>query len=683
SAATLILSNYYWTRPADGHPRNIYHRKKHTSFADADDVVYEEDEQDEAEEGEEGEVEKFVGELNNNVNGIINESPGEIEHDNNDRGRFSRSNSILSDTSMSTSFTTPSISRRSFTIGEEEEGENFIGSSNGSSRRDSSSCYADNPDAGTNYEVITEEDWAADTEIIQQAKDFDEQILSKLSNEEEMLMLLRRTRAVNALAHTLTLAKDERDCYEQVSRLLVPLFRIDGCGFALRKDSDNVIFKHVTVNKREYVTKLGLQGGPDGLVKPLNETAAAFVAKTLKQYYCPKTMESPFEAQRWMAKDVGINTILVTPIIVNGDKFAGCILACLAREDGFGETDRMLIDNAATMLGAAIYSKRLRIASERSNRISREMLHSMIPPKVIEKIECFWDESTVEYQSRRNSSFVDSIGSSLEESDGMSIGENINEMEDERMNSMNNSVQRRKKERKAEHRQSMHAKVNLLHEMNKSGIELDNVGMVIDTSAMELNSTPRALYAETVSNACIIFTDIVKFSEISLTMKPIKVMDMLQDLFSRFDALCDRFGVQKLETIGDAYICTTGLFDSEDATDKINNPAAALGMAKEMIRESRRVFIPKKNHIHTLEIRVGIHIGEITCGVLGERLPKFTVFGNAVNLAARMEQTCLPSRIRVTKDFFDLLPESEEWEQKETIAVKNMGEVETYLLNPL
>ena len=92
---------------------------------------------------------------------------------------------------------------------------------------------------------------------------------------------------------------------------------------------------------------------------------------------------------------------------------------------------------------------------------------------------------------------------------------------------------------------------------------------------------------------------------------------------------------------------------------------------------------PKKNHIHTLEIRVGIHIGEITCGVLGERLPKFTVFGNAVNLAARMEQTCLPSRIRVTKEFFDRLSKPENVQEKEVISVKNMGEVETYLINPL
>jgi class 3 adenylate cyclase len=239
-------------------------------------------------------------------------------------------------------------------------------------------------------------------------------------------------------------------------------------------------------------------------------------------------------------------------------------------------------------------------------------------------------------------------------------------------------------ERSQNRRQNIRNKINLLNEMNRDGPS-EHVGVVIDTSAMELSSTHRALYADTVSNVCIIFTDIVNFSQISLDMKPIKVMDMLQDLFSRFDVLCDRFGIEKLETIGDAYICTTSMFDEDDKND-INAASNALSMAKEMVKEARRVLIPKKNNsMQTLEIRVGIHIGDLTCGVLGERLPKFTVFGSSVNMAARMEQTCLPSRIRVTKDFFDLLPdtESETVEAKEVISAKNMGDVETYLLNPL
>ncbi|KAL7550307.1 hypothetical protein ACHAWF_013547 [Thalassiosira exigua] len=612
------------------------------------------------------------------------------------------------------SSTSSNRSQTSFTIGGDKNNNNDDSSShrslgsNGSrgynpKRRQLS--YTDDPQPGTNVTVITEEEWDADDEIITEAKDFDENVLSKLESKDEMTLLLRRTRAVNALAHRLTVAKDEKSCFEEVSRLIVPLFRIDGCGFALMKDSENIIFKHITVNKLEYAQKLGLEGGPDGLVKPLNETAAAMCAKTLKQDYCPRTKDSPFPAQRNIVHKIGLNTILVTPILIDGDTFAGCILTCMRKEDGFREYDRVLMNNVATMLGSSIYAKRMKIASETSNKISREMLHSMIPPKVIERIECYWDERTVEYQSRRGSSFIDSsIGSSLDESDRMFAGDDdfstdnldlIDEVGHPAPNaktSINPMRRLSKRERGQQHRQSISAKINLLNEMNKPAPEqLGNAGMVIDTSAMELTSTHRALYAETLSNVCIIFTDIVGFSHLSLHMKPIKVMDMLQDLFSRFDSLCDRYGIQKLETIGDAYICTTGMFDEDTTTAAENSKnlatsaAKTLEMAKEMVKEAEHVIVPMKNQIRTLEIRVGIHVGEITCGVLGERLPKFTVFGNAVNMAARMEQTSLPSRIRVTKDFYDLLPEPEieEWQGKEVISVKNMGEVETYLLDPL
>ena len=288
--------------------------------------------------------------------------------------------------------------------------------------------------------------------------------------------------------------------------------------------------------------------------------------------------------------------------------------------------------------------------------------------QVIEKIECYWDERAPEYHSRRNSSFSLSQTSSLDGSDRDNL------FDDEVDKSVHATPQIP---------QNIKDKVNLLNDMNRD-VPSDHFGVMIDTSTMELTSTHRALYAETVPDVCIIFADIVNFSKISLDMKPIQVMDMLQDIFSRFDALCDHHGIQKLETIGDAYICTTSMFDEAAGRKSPNAAANALHMAKDMVKEARKV-IARTKPIQTLEIRVGIHCGDLTYGVLGERLPKFTVFGSSVNLAARMEQTCVPNRIRVTKDFFDLLPESETLrvDAKEVISVKNMGEVETYLLDPL
>ena len=95
--------------------------------------------------------------------------------------------------------------------------------------------YAENPESGTNCQVISPSDWEKDEGVIRQAKNFEEQILSKLKSQGEMEMVLRRTRAVNALASQLTLAQDEKACFEVVSNLLVPLFRIDASAFLMTK----------------------------------------------------------------------------------------------------------------------------------------------------------------------------------------------------------------------------------------------------------------------------------------------------------------------------------------------------------------------------------------------------------------------------------------------------------------
>lgn len=519
--------------------------------------------------------------------------------------------------------------------------------------------YDKNP-GGTKLEVVPEEKWFADDEAVMQAREFDERVLSKITTLDESRLLLRRTRTVAALASRLMAAPDETSCYEAVSRLLVPLFKVDRCSYVLLKDADHVIIKQVAVNKREFAATMAAEGRVDGVVKPLKDTACGECAKTLKQHYTPRTLDSKFPAHRQIAT-IGINTVLVTPIVVNGCQFVGAIVICMQEEDAFKEHDKILVNDVANMLGANLYAKRLRQAAETSNAISREMLHSMIPEKVISKIECFWDERTVEYHKRKSS---------------VSRRDSPYSCEDLSCHDLDHF----------DRRDDVNGKIKLLSAMNKMESDLENVGGIVDMSEMELGGTTiTALYAEEVDNVCIVFTDIVGFSRIALELTPLQVMDMLQNLFNRFDALCDEHNVQKLETVGDAYICLTGLYDEEtNEQDTVKaDVLRALAMAKDMVRESRNVAIPTKGSPESLEIRVGVHIGPVTCGVLGTRLPKFTVFGSSVNLAARMEQTCIPSMVRVTDDVHDLVGDAEtDWLEHSTISVKNMGEVGTWLLDP-
>lgn len=247
----------------------------------------------------------------------------------------------------------------------------------------------------TEIRVVSDDDWLSDDDAVVQAKEFDEGVLSKITTLEESHQLLRRTRAVSALASRLMAAPDEESCYELVSRLLVPLFEVDCCSFALLKDAENVIVKQITAKKKEYVLKIADDNGRGGLVKALEGTAVGVCAKTLKQHYTPHTMISPFDSHK-IIHSSGLNTVLVTPILVNGNKFVGCIIICMAKEDAFRKCDRILVNDVAAMLGANIYSKRMRHAAERSNTISREMLHSMIPAKVSRGFHAdFWISSGI------------------------------------------------------------------------------------------------------------------------------------------------------------------------------------------------------------------------------------------------------------------------------------------------
>jgi hypothetical protein len=201
-------------------------------------------------------------------------------------------------------------------------------------RENQSGYDIDSSRQAAKVEIVSEEGWFSehDDEIL--ARQFDEQVLSKIGSLEESRMYLRRTRAVSLLSSRLMAAPDEKTCYEIVSRLLVPLFHVDRISYVLMKDADNMIVKQITVNKKEHIV-MGLDGGflGDGhwekgeVVKPLTGTAVEVCSKTLRECYCPRTKDSPFESQRQISK-MGIGTILATPILVNGNKFIGCISTC-------------------------------------------------------------------------------------------------------------------------------------------------------------------------------------------------------------------------------------------------------------------------------------------------------------------------------------------------------------------
>ncbi len=181
-----------------------------------------------------------------------------------------------------------------------------------------------------------------------------------------------------------------------------------------------------------------------------------------------------------------------------------------------------------------------------------------------------------------------------------------------------------------------------------------------------------ALIADNCSQATVVFADIVGFTPIVAGMQAPELVGLLRDLVSRFDAAAERLGVEKIKTIGDAYMAVVG---APDADDRHAEKAARLAL--EMIKAAREVKGPSGAPIN---IRVGLHSGPVIAGVIGERRMAFDLWGDTVNTAARMETTSLPGRVQVSEATKEHLGSVFGLEPRGSIDIKGKGTMATWLL---
>ncbi len=181
-----------------------------------------------------------------------------------------------------------------------------------------------------------------------------------------------------------------------------------------------------------------------------------------------------------------------------------------------------------------------------------------------------------------------------------------------------------------------------------------------------------AVIADTIQEVTVLFADIVGFTELTATSPAQEVVAILNELFSRFDELADRWGLEKIKTIGDAYMVAGGLppLGSGDAK-------AVAEMALGMLRASRRC---SHDVGHPLIIRVGIDTGSVVAGVIGQKKFTYDLWGDTVNTASRMESTGLPGQIQVTERTRNRLGDEFRFEERGWIDVKGKGGMRTYLL---
>lgn len=190
--------------------------------------------------------------------------------------------------------------------------------------------------------------------------------------------------------------------------------------------------------------------------------------------------------------------------------------------------------------------------------------------------------------------------------------------------------------------------------------------------AERLKNAPDVI-ADGYPDATILFADLVGFTKLSAEIPPDELVKLLNGVFSEFDELVEKHDLEKIKTIGDAYMVVAGL-----PRRRRDHAAAAARLALDMIaaveRQAAETGFP-------LKIRIGLNSGSVVAGIIGRRKFAYDLWGDAVNLAARMEANGLPGRIQMTAATGALLRGEFEIEARGTIRVKGKGEVEAYFLN--
>jgi adenylate cyclase len=170
----------------------------------------------------------------------------------------------------------------------------------------------------------------------------------------------------------------------------------------------------------------------------------------------------------------------------------------------------------------------------------------------------------------------------------------------------------------------------------------------------------------------VLFADLTNFTPLAQLLDPAEVIALLNDLFRTFDRIAGELGVEKIKTIGDAYMAVAGV--PERRTDHAEALAAmALRMHEAAGELSRK-------HARDLNLRIGIATGTVMAGVIGTTKFAYDIWGDTVNTAARLESHGLPGRIQVTTPFRNGLADRFRFEHRGIVDLKGKGPTETWFL---
>ncbi|NJK37987.1 MAG: HAMP domain-containing protein [Oscillatoriales cyanobacterium RM2_1_1] len=189
--------------------------------------------------------------------------------------------------------------------------------------------------------------------------------------------------------------------------------------------------------------------------------------------------------------------------------------------------------------------------------------------------------------------------------------------------------------------------------------------------AEQLKQAPKSI-AQQFEEATILFADIVDFTPLATQLEPIQLVELLNEIFSTFDQLIEEYYLEKIKTIGDAYMLVGGV--------PIYRPDHAESIADVALKMQAAVTQIHRQNGTPFQIRIGINTGSVVAGVIGRKKFAYDLWGDAVNLASRMESSGEPGKIQVTQSTYKRLKHRYKFAERGLVPVKGKGEMLTYWL---
>lgn len=216
-------------------------------------------------------------------------------------------------------------------------------------------------------------------------------------------------------------------------------------------------------------------------------------------------------------------------------------------------------------------------------------------------------------------------------------------------------------------------KVNKILDKQKDQIEhlLLNILPREVASELQTSGTSKPRHFEEVS---VLFTDFKGFTTIADKLSPDEVVEELNEFFMAFDTIMEKYNLEKIKTIGDAYMCA-GNIPSPDPDHSYKIIKAAMEI--QGFVEKHNVNRQEKG-LEAWEIRIGVHIGPVVAGVVGKKKYAYDIWGRTVNIASRMESNGTPGRVNISIHTYEIIKDRFECSHRGKIHVKNLGELDMY-----